>query len=382
MFGKKDHKKIDFNKVNSILFTSDTILKILLVLVVLLVIYIFSNIIRDWKILGVIASILKVISPLFIGFGIAWLLDPLVTKLSKKTNRIVATLLVVLGFVIAIAIFLYLLLPAFIGQINSLVTVIPDILGFIESKTNTFFESMSNIISYDLSFAKDNLFNRITEFSDTLVTNLPSTIFDVVKGIVSGGINIFFGFVIGLYMLIDFRNIRKYLLTFISKKHHSVVIEYTNILNKSLYDFVKGTLLIGGILFVLQSFSFTVIGLKAPLVFGLFCAITNIIPYVGPWIGGIPAIIVAFSISPITGVLAVVAVFIAQSVENYILQPLVMGKTMNLHPVTIMVGLLIFGNYFGILGMLFATPIISGVKLTIKYFDDKYKIKETFLSDI
>jgi predicted PurR-regulated permease PerM len=127
------------------------------------------------------------------------------------------------------------------------------------------------------------------------------------------------------------------------------------------------------ILFATQSFAFTLTGLKAPVVFGLFCAVTDIIPYIGPYIGGIPAVVVGFSISPTVGIFTLIAVILCQALENYFLQPIVMGKTMKLHPVTIMIGLLIFNYYFGILGMVLATPTISILKTIFNFFDEKYE---------
>ena len=105
------------------------------------------------------------------------------------------------------------------------------------------------------------------------------------------------------------------------------------------------------LVFITQSIGLTIAGLEAPILFALFCAVTDIIPYFGPYIGGIPAVLVGFSMSPMTGICVLVAIIIAQFLESNFLQPLVMGKTMKLHPVTIMIGLLIFGHFFGILGM-------------------------------
>ena len=126
----------------------------------------------------------------------------------------------------------------------------------------------------------------------------------------------------------------------------------------------------------MQSIGFSLAGLKAPIVFGLICAITNIIPYIGPYIGGIPAVAVGFTISPLVGFLSLAAVVISQFLESYVLTPIVMSKTMKLHPVTIIIGLLIFGHFFGIIGMLLSTPVISCIKIIFNFFDEKYEIFE------
>ena len=153
-------------------------------------------------------------------------------------------------------------------------------------------------------------------------------------------------------------------------------MEVTDRLNVSLKNYVLGTIFVTIILFIFQSLGFLIAGLKAPLVFGLICAITNIIPYVGPYIGGIPAVLVGFTISPLVGILTLVSVIISQFLESYILTPIILSKTMKLHPVTIIIGLLIFEHFFGIIGMLVSTPVIACLKIIIQFFDEKYDIFE------
>ena len=76
------------------------------------------------------------------------------------------------------------------------------------------------------------------------------------------------------------------------------------------------------------------------------------------------------------GVLAIIIVVVVQLIENYILQPVVMSKTMKLHPVTIIIGLLVFGHFFGILGMIIATPATAILKTIWLFVDNKYKLTE------
>ena len=83
---------------------------------------------------------------------------------------------------------------------------------------------------------------------------------------------------------------------------------------------------------------------------------------------------VGFTISPVTGFACLICVVVAQLLESYFLNPIVMSKTMKLHPVTIMLSLLIFGHFFGILGMVFATPIVSCLKVIVNFINQKYEI--------
>ena len=104
-----------------------------------------------------------------------------------------------------------------------------------------------------------------------------------------------------------------------------------------------------------------------PLLFGLLCGITDLIPYIGPYIGGAAAVLVGFGQSKTIGFLALICAFIIQLIENNILQPIVMSKATKLHPITIMIGLLIFGHFFGIIGLLLSTPILALLKVILSY---------------
>ena len=141
-------------------------------------------------------------------------------------------------------------------------------------------------------------------------------------------------------------------------------------INTSLRNYVQGLFLVMFLVFITQSIGLTLAGLEAPLIFALFCAITDVIPYFGPYIGAIPAIIVGFTISPITGLCCVISILVVQLLENNFYQPIIMGHTMKLHPVTIMVGLLIFQHFFGIIGMVIATPVIACLKVFVKFFNE------------
>ena len=134
---------------------------------------------------------------------------------------------------------------------------------------------------------------------------------------------------------------------------------------------VNGTLLVACMVFVCDTIGFSIIGLKSALLFGLFCGITDLIPYIGPYIGTAVATIVAFTQNTFVGVGVLIIAIIVQLVESYILQPVVMSKATKLHPVTIICGLLIFGHFFGIIGMILAVPIMSIFKVIWKFLVKK-----------
>ena len=151
---------------------------------------------------------------------------------------------------------------------------------------------------------------------------------------------------------------------------------YVKLLNNIGYNarkVVNGTLLVAFMVFVCDTIGFAIVGLNAAVLFGLFCGITDLIPYIGPYIGGAAAVIVGFTQSPIIGFATLVVAIIVQLVESYVLQPVVMSKAMQLSPITIIVGLLLFGYFFGIVGMIIATPCMSIIKEIIIFISRKRK---------
>ena len=200
-----------------------------------------------------------------------------------------------------------------------------------------------------------------------------------VSSVVSSIWSVILGLIVGFYLLIDFDGMKK-IFNIMPKKHKNTIRKLVRDLDATCKDFVQGTLLISFIVFLITSILFAIVGLPSPMLFGLICGVTNIIPYIGPWVGGAIAAIVGFTVSPLVGILTIVICFISQQIDGIVLQPIIMGKTMKLHPVTIMIGLLVFGYFFGMLGMIIATPCIACMKVIIMYIENKYKIKDRIVN--
>ena len=379
---KKEDKKVNYQKLNEGIKVGVNLLKILYFLFALMFIYILTLLLAKWNILAFVKEILGVLSPLFIGIVVAWLLNPLVTKLEgKNVNRVLATVFVYVVLLLAVFIVGRITVPSIGKQFNDIISSTPNFISYLKSGIDNIFDNISNASGQNLVDIKLQMYDIVNNFGTGITTKIPSLAMGLITGLFKGGVNLIFGFIIGFYMLFDFKDIRTHFISMIPNRYKDDSNNLLDELNHNLKGYINGTLLIMSILFVCQSIGLTIAGMKAPLVFGLFCAITNIIPYVGPYIGGIPTVLVGFSISPLTGILSLVSVLICQGVESYFLQPVVMGKTMKLHPVTIMIGLLLFGHFFGIIGMIFATPVISIFKTIWNFFDKKYDIMGMFKTE-
>lgn len=378
MFRRKKDEKVDIASLNEILVIGSKLTKIVYIAVIVAVILLATYLLRELKILAFLKELLVVISPIFIGLIVAWLCDPMVRFLQrKKIPRFVGCILVYLVLIGIIFMFLYLFLPTFVHQIGDFVATIPDILKDLKVFGNKFFATFE-IDGIDVKGIQEQIYSSVEKFGIGLTTNLPNIIINITKSIISGGVNFVLGLMIGFYMLFDFDKINNTVKNSLPESWKDNYQELMTRINTSLRNYVQGVFLVMFLVFITQSVGLTLAGLKAPLLFALFCAVTDIIPYFGPYIGAIPAVLVGFTISPTVGVFCIISIVIVQALENNFYQPLIMGHTMQLHPVIIMISLLIFQHFFGIIGMVVATPVVACLKVIFMFIDEKVHFMDLF----
>lgn len=369
------NKKINTTKINQLVNIGNKILKILFVLFIILLIYVFTLIIREWKVLSIIGKIFSIISPLFIGWFIAWILNPIVTKLTQKgVRRGLSVVIAYLIMIIILTLIIWFTISSLGDQVTDLVSAVPKIAEDITKWINNIFEKLSNMSLENLDNIKTIFMLKIQTFADRVQTNLPDTIVNIVSSLFSGLGTIALSLILGFYILYDFDKVSKGFVNCFPKKTRTEITYLLGKLNQSLYSFVSGTLWLSLLLFVVSVIGFSIIGLNAPVLISFICVVTNLIPYIGPYMGAAVAAAIGFAESPIIGILTLIFILVVQTLEGNILQPLVMSKKMNLSPITIIISLLIFEYLFGIIGMVIATPVVALLKIIYVFLDEKYNI--------
>ena len=375
LFRKRKDKEVDISSLNDILSTGKKLVQIGYIMAIIALVLLVTYLVKEWHALRFVGEFLAVISPIFIGLIIAWLLDPLVKILQgKKVPRILACILVYLLFIAILFLIVALLIPAMGAQVKDFIGNIPDLVNDFKQFFNGIIADLTRTFDYDFSSVKDHLYHTIETFGMNLSTRIPDMAISFVSGIVSGGVSFFLGLMIGFYMLFDFDKLNRSFISFLPRGWRKGASELSVRLNESLRSYVQGVLLVMTLVFITQAIGLTISGLQAPLVFAFFCALTDIIPYFGPYIGAVPILLVGFMTDPIVGICCTISIIVVQLLENNFYQPLIMGHTMKLHPVTIMLGLLLFQHFFGIIGMIVATPVIAALKIIVTFIDEKIDV--------
>ena len=376
MIDKNDsNKRLNTRKVNELVKTGNKILNILYILFIILLVYVVSLIFKEWKILGFLGKILSIISPIFIGWFFAWLLNPIVKKLTDKgMNRLFATIIAYLAMVLMIGLILAFTIPSLGTQISDIVTAVPSIVSDIKEWINNIFVKISNLSLENLDSVKNTFMGRIETIATDIETSLPEMAMNFVSSLASGLGKILLSLILGFYLLFDFDKVTAGFISLFPEKSRGEISYLLEKLNDSLYSFISGTLWLSLLLFVVSIIGFSIIGLNAPVLIAFICVITNLIPYIGPSMGAAVAGAIGFAESSTIGVLTLLFILVVQTIDGNVLQPLVMSKKMNLSPITIILSLLIFEYLFGIFGMIIATPAVALLKIIFVFIDEKYNL--------
>lgn len=332
------------------------------ILLMLLIGFVSLLIVKYLKVFDVVMLILNILIPVFIGFVYAWLLNPLLNK-CKKRNLI--SIIVFLIIITILFMFFYNLIPMVYKEVNELVNLLPDVLELIQK---SLYNLGININELDIDF------NKIIEY-------VPSYIINFIRGCFKYIGSIFVGLIIGLYMSMEFNKINEVFLRLLPKKYKCEIVGILDKISVEVRKCISGMFIVSFSVFVLDSIAFSILKLNSPLLLGFLCGLTDLIPLVGPYIGGGIAILVALSEGKNVIIGTIIFIIMVQIIENYVFQPVVMSKSVKISPLLIIIGLLVFGNLFGIVGMLLSTPIVCIVKVIYLYIDDvkeKCRTKKKF----
>ena len=245
----RDDKKVNVKNINEITSVSTRILKILYFLIIVLAIYVLTLVNKEWGVFKLLWSIITVISPLFIGILIAYLLNPLISRMTKNKwmNRAVATSIVYVIIIAIIYLFCSYLFPLIGNELNDLIKYLPTVFDSV----NTFINNILSKFNIDNLNADDtiNVKNMLTSMLTNLTTNTPTKLFGAISTIVSKLGIVLLSLIISFYLLIDFDRALENIYIFIPKQHRKSTHTLLNNISEQVFSFVKVTVLIALLLF-------------------------------------------------------------------------------------------------------------------------------------
>lgn len=316
-----------------------------------------------------------IIAPVILAIVFFYILNPVVTWLEKKKlNRTIGTISVFIVFLLLSAYGFFLLIPVLVDQITSFVGDFPDYIDALSSRIEEFtagsvFESYYHDAMESLNSVVGKIpsviWNWITNSSQKIVSVF-STITNVVVVIVTFPIILFF-------MLADRGKFEPFMLKIIPPVFRDDVRIVSDRITRVLGSYVVGESLVALSLGALLLVGYLIIGIDYAIVLSIIATVTAIIPYIGATIGIVPAVIVAAFTSPSMFLKMMVVWVLAQFIQGNFIEPNIMGKSLKMHPLTIIILLLIMGNLLGVIGMILGVPMFAILKVLLEYTFEKVK---------
>ena len=299
--------------------------------------------------------------PFFIALIISYLLHPIVTMLHDRgVPRSIAVLLIYIVFFGSVTIISLKVFPLLVLQVRELGENLPSIISRIETWIHGFRDG------YPLpDYIQKGIDSSIIDWERSL-TNGFSHIMDYIGNTISILFTIFLVPFVSFYILKDYKLIEKTVITFVPRTKRKRIIRLLKEIDDALGNYIRGQLIVMTVVGVLAYIGYLIIGLPYPLLLAFIVTITDIIPYLGPFIGAAPAFLVAMSISWKMVLSAVLVNLIIQLLEGNVISPQVVGRKLNIHPLLIIISLLIGGEIGGVVGMILAVPIFAIFKVILQ----------------
>lgn len=327
-------------------------------------------------------SVMGVLSPVIFGGVLAYLLNiPLnflernlnklgfFEKLSFRKKRNIALGLTYVIVLFLIFMFFSLLIPQLVESVSKLSTMINDYLN--QNKFNSW-ESIFNkygVLPQVSEFLTDTL-TKLTEYLKGFLSKLGPMLTSLASGLISTTITALIGFFISLYLLSSkehFSNIiKKTTYAIFPGKAAEKLIEISRDLGESVKSYLTGSLLGSAILGLEVSIVLFFLGVEGIITIGLILTISNMIPYIGPWLGAIPVFIMIGVQDIRTAMIFIVVIIIAQQIDGNIVQPRIQSGQMGMNSFWIVFSIIIGGSLFGIPGMIIGVPIFAVLYTLIK----------------
>ncbi len=307
--------------------------------------------------LGIFGKILKIILPLFAGFVIAYALYPILEFLTKykipKGLGIALMMITIVGIVVMIAI---LLIPLLSNQILSLIDSLIIFIKDLSINFNIDFGSFGDTIM--------NTFNQIITNVGKFVSNGAVKTINASISVIT---NVLIALASSVYMLLDMSRIRGTIKKYLANKSKRIY-EYVKALDHEIKNYIKGFLILICISFLEYTLLYYIIGHPNALLLGFLSGLSNFIPYFGGILIQIIGIITGFTISPGLGLTVLIATLIGSFIDSYIINPLVYGKSNQIHPLIAMTAAFSGGILFGFIGIVVAVPLSIILVTTYKFF--------------
>jgi len=341
------------------------------ILLVLLVIKYFIEI--HWIFSPLVIILKAIFVPLLLGGVLYYVTEPIQRFLEKrKWPRWASILTIVVGLIALVGSFGWIVGNPIAVQVNNLAKNVPQISASIQDAADYVLKNKNNFPPQLKDFI-DNMANSVQDIAFAASKGLVSFLQSVVSvSLLAILIPFFF-----IFMLKDHEKFAPSIYKYFSGERREWVKKTLSEIDGVLRSYIQGQLQISFLLALIMYVGYLIIGLEYSLLLVIFAFFMNMIPFIGPWIAFTPALIVAVVQDPVLVIWVSVVTLVAQQIDSNFITPNVMGKTLDIHPLTVITVILAAGNIAGFIGIIIAVPFYAVLKvIASNIYDERNVIKK------
>ncbi len=317
--------------------------------------------------LYVIYLLRVVLLPFALGGILAYALTPATQTLNRRgLSWKMSVLIIFLGLLLFFLLLFFLIIPETVSQFRTLADDLPDYTERIIGITQAIDERYPGL---NISETVEDFLLDLSENLQAYLTTVLRNIVDLVTLVVT---ILFFGFILTpfilYYFLVDAVKIRRTLVGLFPRDKRRHYIAIVREIDRVLGGFIRGRLLLCLFVGVSVSVVLYLLGIEFPLVIGFFAGLADIVPYLGPVVGALPALVFAATKSLWIFVGVCLAFILINLAEGVVIVPRTMGKETGLHPLTVLFALMVGGQLYGALGLILAIPVAGVLKGYIQFY--------------
>jgi predicted PurR-regulated permease PerM len=325
------------------------------------VVLIILGLVFLWAIRDVIILVLLV-------FVIVAALGPIVDKLQRfKIPRFLSVIIVYSVFIGAVIAMLSLFLPPLINQIKEFAQDLPS----LYKKLVPVYQNIHSNPTWG------NLLDKPVQSLSGQLNNVANSIFSIGGSIFTGLGAIVAIIVLTFYLLLEENGIRLFIKSLVPYKKKEMVVNLFDKVSEKWGGWLRGQFILMVTVGLVDYVGLMIFHIPFALPLALFAGFFEIIPYLGPILGAVPAVLVALTFSPWAALFIAIWYFVVQQLENYILVPKVMQKTVGLSPVVTIIAIIVGAKLLGILGVVIAVPVAAGISVFYNQWQQVKNKKDT-----
>ncbi|SFE00592.1 Predicted PurR-regulated permease PerM [Bacillus sp. OV194] len=316
--------------------------------------------------------------PFLIGGVIFYLLRPIVYYLDRhKVPKVLSILIIYLLFIGLGTLLVFLLGPQLQSQFKSLINNAPQIVDSLNDKVNSLKQNewFSRFQQNDY-ITIDSLTSKASDYAKGFAGNIGTKISSLIGIITSVATVIVTVPFIVFYLLKDSEGLGNRVENFLPYLKAAEAKRILKDMDEALSSYIQGQATAAFLVGVMMYIGYSIIGLDYSLILAIVAMITNIIPFLGAFIAFIPAIIIGLIMSPLMALKVAIVVIVVQQIDGNVTSPLIMGRKLDVHPLTVILILLVAGNMGGFLGMILAVPFYALLKVIVSHTYRLYQLNK------